>query len=244
MWGLPPADLTWSSDDVHIWRAALDLASSYVSSLQGTLAKDESERAGRFHFQKDREHFIAARGLLRIILSRYTGVQPNEIRFGYSANGKPCLAATSGWDRLSFNLSHSHGLVLYGFTWGREIGVDLERLRTDFSCEQIAERFFSPRENAELRALPATIKHAAFFACWTRKEAYIKARGDGLALPLDQFDVSLAPGQPARLLHVRGDPLEASRWSLQELSPGPGYVAALAVQGHGRQLACWDWRGH
>jgi 4'-phosphopantetheinyl transferase len=144
---------------------------------------------------------------------------------------------------LSFNASHCDGLALYAVTWERQIGIDVEHIRTDFAYEPIAERFFSPSEKAALDALEAEeVKRKAFFACWTRKEAYLKARGEGLSLPLDQFDVSLAPGSPAKLLDVRGDPLEAAHWSLYELCPGLGYAAAFAVEGHGCRLACWEWR--
>lgn len=241
LWLPPLADLTLSSDDVHIWRASLDLSASCVESLQHTLGADELSRAERFYFQKDREHFVVARGLLRAILSRYLDIEPGQLRFCYSPYGKPALATTPGQDTLSFNMSHSHGLALYAVTRGREIGIDLERVQADLDCEQIAARFFSPRENAVLRALPAKLKPEAFFNFWTRKEAYIKARGEGLSFPLDQFDVSLAPGELTTLLNARGDPQEAPRWSLRALTPGPGYVAALAVEGHGWRLVCWQW---
>jgi 4'-phosphopantetheinyl transferase len=145
-------------------------------------------------------------------------------------------------DELRFNVSHSHGLALYAVTRRRKIGIDIERVRPISGPEQLAARFFSAGENAELCALPEHVKHEAFFNCWTRKEAYVKARGEGLSLPLNQFDVSLNPGEPARLLRVERDPQEAARWSLQGLTPAPGYVAALAVEGHGWRLACWEWR--
>ena len=229
-------------DEVHVWRARLDRNTSYRQSLQQILTADEQVRAERLYFPKDRQHFVVARGVLRLILSRYLDMEPYQLRFCYNRYGKPGLVTSSGQEALSFNVSHSCGLALYAVTRSREIGIDLERIRRDFACEQIAERFFSPREKATLRALQAKkVKHRAFFNCWTRKEAYIKARGEGLSLPLDQFDVSLAPEEPATLLDMRGDPREASRWSLQELFPGSGYVAALAVEGHGWRLACWEW---
>jgi 4'-phosphopantetheinyl transferase len=121
------------------------------------------------------------------------------------------------------------------------VGIDLEYIRSDLQVEQLAERFFSRREIATLRTLPPEVQRQAFFLCWTRKEAYLKARGEGLSLPLDQFDVSLIPGEPAALLSTQRDPYEVSRWSLQELTPAPGYAAALAVEGHGWGLACWQW---
>ena len=240
-WLPPPADLTLSSDKVHVWRASLEVTASRVQTLQNTLATDELSRAERFYFEKDRKRFVVARGLLRAILSRYLSIEASQLRFCYSPYGKPALATTPGQDVLSFNVSHSHGLALYAVTRGREIGIDLERVRADLDCEQIAARFFSPRENAVLRALPTELKSKAYFNCWTRKEAYIKARGGGLSLPLDQFDVSLAPGEPAMLLNTSGDRQEATRWSLRALTPGPGYVAALAVEGHGWRFECWQW---
>jgi 4'-phosphopantetheinyl transferase len=132
-------------------------------------------------------------------------------------------------------------VALYAVARGREVGIDLEFIRRDLEVEQIAERFFSRQEIATLRALPADLRRDAFFLCWTRKEAYIKARGEGLSLPLDQFDVSLIPGEPAALLSTRPDSDEALRWSLQELPLGSGYVAALAVEGRGRSFSCWQW---
>jgi len=126
-------------------------------------------------------------------------------------------------------------------TYRRAIGVDLERIRRQPAEEQIAERFFSPREVEALHALPVSMREDAFFTCWTRKEAYVKATGDGLSLPLDQFEVSLTPGEPATLLNTRWDPNEACLWSLRELIPGPGFVGAIAVKGHGWRLACWQW---
>lgn len=241
LWRRPPASLSLAANEVHVWRVALDVPPAFLRRLHCLLAADERQRAERFFFQKDREHFVAARGQLRAILSRYVGVEPDRLCFCYSAHGKPALAAESGGETLRFNLSHSHGLALCAVGLSREIGVDLEYIRADLADEQIAERFFSAVEVATLRSLPVQMQPEAFFNCWTRKEAYIKGRGEGLSLPLDQFDVSLVPGEPARLLNTRGDPQDVYRWSLQALSPGAGYVAALAVEGHAWRLQCWDW---
>jgi 4'-phosphopantetheinyl transferase len=227
-----------------VWRASLDLDAARIQDLHCTLTPDEQERADRFHFQKDRDHYIVARGTLRAILGRYLVVEPSALRFCYSSYGKPALAETFGGNELSFNLAHSHQLALYAVTRRREIGVDLEYVRADFADEGIAERFFSPREVAALRTVPQNLRKEAFFNCWTRKEAYVKAIGEGLSMPLDQFDVSLAPGEPALLMSTRKDPQEAARWSLQALFPGSGYVAALAVEGHSWQLKCWQWLAH
>ncbi|HEX9921799.1 MAG TPA: 4'-phosphopantetheinyl transferase superfamily protein, partial [Anaerolineae bacterium] len=161
----------------------------------------------------------------------------------YSPTGKPSLATSSQHDQpdLRFNLSHSHELALYAVTYGRDVGVDLEHVSRKIEAMQIADRFFSPSEVSVLRSLPGHLQRDAFFNCWTRKEAFIKAKGDGLSLPLDQFDVSLRPGEPAVLLSTHFDPQETGQWSLQALSPGPGYVGALALAGHGWQLRCWQW---
>jgi len=241
LWGLPPSDLALSSDHIHVWCASLDQPASCVQQFAQSLSADERVRAERFHFEQHRNRFIAGRGLLRMILSYYTGIEPSRLQFCYGPHGKPALTEASSSDRLCFNLSHSQELALFAVTRDREIGVDLECVRPISDAEQIAERFFSAQENAVFRALPRNQKQQAFFNCWTRKEAYIKARGEGLSLPLKQFDVSLIPGEPAKLLSIRGDPEEASKWSLQALSPAPGYVAALAVEGHGWDLACWRW---
>jgi 4'-phosphopantetheinyl transferase len=240
-WNVPPAMSTLSSHDVHVWRTALELSARHVQRLRQVLAADETARAERFYFEKDRRHFIVARGVIRMILGRYLGLDPARIEFSYSSYGKPALATAPGKDWLRFNVSHSHELALFAVTRGREVGIDVERMRADVAGETIAERYFSPREVAVLRALPAHLRCEAFFACWTRKEAYIKARGEGLSFPLDRFDVSLAPGEPAALLRTLGDPHEASRWSLRALAPGVGYAAALAVEGHDWQLTCWQW---
>jgi len=240
-WRAPPGMLVLGNDEVHVWRATLDQPPSQIQSLLHNLAADEQARAERFCFERDREHFIAARGVLRAILGGYLNREPQRLSFCYNSYGKPALAGESDGDAIRFSVSHSHGVALYAVGRGRDVGIDLERIRSDVAVAQIAERYFSRREVATLRALPAEAQRQAFFLGWTRKEAYIKARGEGLSLPLDQFDVSLAPGEPAAVLGTQRDPFEASRWSLQELTPAPGYAAALAVEGHGWRLTCWQW---
>lgn len=245
-----PADIHWppapetpvlADDEVHVWRASLDLPASELQHLHQTLAPDELHRARRFRFHKDRDRFVAARSLLRAILSRYLNADPARLRFSYGPNGKPYLADTTDGDGLSFNLSRRDGLALYAITRGREVGIDLERICDDLEPEQIAEQFFSPREVAALRMVPAHKRRETFFAYWACKEAYTKARGTGLSLSLDQFDVLPATKEPEVLLSCEKDPKEALRWVLRSLSAGSGYSAALAVQGHGWRLECWQW---
>ena len=240
-WHFPPETLVLGCDEVHVWRATLDQTPSQSQSFLLNLAADERARAVRFYFERDRERFIVARGVLRVILGGYLNRAPERLSFSYSSHGKPALAEESDRDAIRFSVSHSHGVALYAFTRGRDVGIDLERIRADLAVVEIAERFFSQQEVAMLRAFRTEEQRQAFFRCWTCKEAYIKARGEGLSLPLDQFDVSLAPGEPAAVLGTQRDPSEAARWSLLELDPAPGYVAALAVEGHGWRLTCWRW---
>lgn len=240
-WLPAPEHPLLDAQDIHVWRADLNQVPSIVQALSQTLTPDERQRAGKYHFQKDRDHFIVARGVLREILSRYLNISPDQIRFSYSQYGKPALDAETSDYPLRFNVSHSHGVALYTLTREREVGIDIEFMREDFASLEIAERFFSPVEVQMLRALPLGMQTAGFFNCWTRKEAYIKALGEGLSHPLHQFAVSLSPGEPAALLSTDNNLQEASRWSLVGLSPGPGYVAAIAVEGHASALKCWQW---
>jgi 4'-phosphopantetheinyl transferase len=204
--------------------------------LKLLLSEDETLRANRFRFAKDRNHFIVARGLLRKLLASYLLIHPAELRFSYRENGKPCLQQ-SGRSSINFNLAHSHNLAIYAFSQGRELGVDVEFMWKDFEDgQEVAERFFSSAEISALRSVPAELTRRVFFNCWTRKEAYIKARGEGLSMPLDVFDVSLLPGEPAALLKNHKEPAEVTRWSMQTLPMPQGYVAALVVEGHDWQL--------
>jgi 4'-phosphopantetheinyl transferase len=241
VWPAAPERPLVAGGEVHVWRAELNPDAPALRELWGTLSADERARAGRFHFQRDRDHFVAARGRLRDILSRYLGTPPDGLRFSYDGYGKPSLVGAVGGGPLRFNVSHSQGVALYAVTKGREVGVDVEFVREDFAGLEIAEHFFSRREVEALRAVAPGERASAFFDCWTRKEAYIKARGEGLSHPLHLFTVSLAPGRPAALLCTEDDPQEAARWSLVALFPGAGYRAALAVRGEVSSLSCWDY---
>jgi 4'-phosphopantetheinyl transferase len=239
-WRSPPDSLTLGRDEVHLWRASMNCTAAQVEILKHTLSAEELRRAGRYRFKKDREHFIVARGLLRTILGRYLDEEPSQLRFCYGPHGKPALATVFGGDALRFNLSHSHGLALFAVTRRREVGVDLEYIQAHLADDQIAERFFSPREVALLRDLPKDVRREAFFIFWTRKEAFIKATGKGLSLPLNQFEVSLVPGKPIVLLSANDDHQKTFRWSLQALAAASGYAAALCVEGHDWRLKSWQ----
>jgi 4'-phosphopantetheinyl transferase len=224
----PGAPESLAADTLHVWVASLDRPVAAVDQLRQLLASDERRRSDRFRFELDRARFIVGRGLLRILLGRYLAMAPSDVRFEYGVNDKPLLAHPGPW----FNLSHSGPLALYAITEIGEVGVDVERLGgPDLGRERIAERFFSQAEVAALRALPVRVQANAFLACWTRKEAFIKARGDGLSLPLDSFDVSLKPGQHAAVLRTAWSRHEPKAWSLNDLSdPDGGYIAAAAVR--------------
>jgi len=215
---------------VHTWWTALHPNSSAAAQFERLLSPEELARAHRFHSPRDSASFVIARGMLRTVLAAYTGLDPVKIDFVYSEKGKPALSSGVNSTDLRFNVSHTDGLLLIGMTRARSLGVDVEKIRYDFDTDNIAERFFSPAEQVALRKLPFEVRHHAFFSCWTRKEAYIKAIGEGLSLPLHQFDVALDPSGPAALLATRPDPAEASRWLIQALPLGSQYAAALAVE--------------
>ncbi|MGB8751775.1 MAG: 4'-phosphopantetheinyl transferase superfamily protein [Candidatus Sulfotelmatobacter sp.] len=227
-------------DEVQLWRIDLEALGVDESRWQGVLSADEAARASRFHFARDRQRFVAARALLRIILASYLETDASSLRFSYSKKEKPSLGSTHARSDVRFNITHSSGVALLAFTRGREIGVDVEQVRHDFDPGAIARRYFSTHEQNQLAGLPVEQKVEAFFRCWTRKEAYIKATGDGLSLPLSQFDVSLAAGDGNALLATRPDGSEAAGWLLQEVPAGPGYVGALCARGRGWKLNDWS----
>lgn len=237
----PPRAETLGRGEVHVWRTSLEQPEPVLARLREILDDDERRRADRFSFEKGRRQFTVGRGLLRVLLGHYLAVGPAGLRFCYNPYGKPELVRDLGGDTLKFNLSHSGDLVFYAVSRDRELGVDVETIRPDFASEAIAERFFSPGERVALRGVRPELRARAFFACWTRKEAYIKAKGKGLSIALDSFEVSLEPERPPALIATLDDPDEAGRWSLHELDPGPGYAAALAVEGARCTLRYGTW---
>jgi 4'-phosphopantetheinyl transferase len=243
VWKRPRDKWLLPRDEVHVWRARLDWPPEYVSRLEQTLSPDERERANRFYFPADQMRYLIGRALSRILLGYCLGIAAGGVRFEYNAKGKPGLATNLSQTSLNFNVSHSGDFVLVALAYGCSLGIDIERIRAYIDVDAIAERFFSVSERLSLAALPASMRHEAFFACWTRKEAYIKAHGDGLNLALDEFDVAFLPGQVPRLVETRHDPAAARRWALRDLEAGPNYRAALAVEGADRRLKSWDWLG-
>jgi 4'-phosphopantetheinyl transferase len=240
-WSSPLATPELADGEIHVWRASLSTDETTLRSLELTLAAQEKARAARFIFERDRDRFVAARGILRDLLGRYLLCEPRNIEFSYGPRGKPAISADESRHPLRFNLSHSHGLALIGISREREIGIDLERMRPEFAGEEIAKRYFSVKEIAELSRLPEELRTEGFFLCWTRKEAYIKAKGDGLHIPLDSFDVSLTPGKPATLSSV-----DTSDWSIESFVPSLDsdlrHAAAVVAEGKGWVARYWEWR--
>ena len=214
-------------DWVDLWWEDVDNQIRRIPEFWDVLPENERKRAERFRFDRHRERFIAQRGRLREILSGYCNGLPKAIRFHQGPGGKPAVNGDSSG--ICFNLSHSGGHVLYAVSCGREVGVDVELVRSKPKAAALVDRFFSIKEREAFQTLELHDREAAFFAGWTRKEAYVKALGKGLRFPLDQFDVSLKPGDQNALLRVEGAPEEAKRWSLRDIDLGPGFRAALAV---------------
>jgi 4'-phosphopantetheinyl transferase len=243
--GFPPRQpaprLALPAGEIDLWAVRLDPPPDQVERLGASLAGEEWARARRFRFERHRRRFVVGRGALRSLLAAYLDLLPGEVELVYGPRGKPFLAPLQAASGLCFNLSNSEELALVGLVRGAEIGVDVEFLKPMPDLEAIAERFFSPSERETVRSSPREQKHEIFFNCWTRKEAYLKAVGEGLAAPLDSFDVTLAPGDPPRMLTLRGDPAAARRWSFHHLRPAPGYIGAVAIESPPLPLRTWSY---
>ena len=230
--GFPPAPgkIRLSSADVHVWLLDLDQPDWLIRRLCETLDGQERARGDRFVFSTDRAHYTAAHGLVRHVLASYLGIPPAEVIYGYGPHGKPYLVMAGAPAVLRFNISHSANLCLCAVTLGREVGVDIEWIRVDQDHRGIADRYFSPAERAALLALPVEQLVSAFYDCWTRKEAHLKATGDGLRVPLDSFDVPV-------IRETRSPPAAGRHGPrLMSLPAVPGFAAALAVSGEGCQV--------
>jgi 4'-phosphopantetheinyl transferase len=242
-WLCPPRELDLKPDFVDIWRVSMVVSDQTSMTLKSILSIDENDRAAHFHFPVDRNRFIVAHGCLRNILARYLHCAPEQLQFSLGKYGKPALRLEQG---IQFSLSHSGESALIAVTQHRRIGVDLEHTRDDLSVLSFAARYFSKAEFAELQTLPLEQREHAFFQFWVLKEAYVKAQGVGLSLPLDSFDVSLSADQPSLLCATRPNPQEAVRWTLQVVEVATGYKAAIAVEhrpaeDQNLQIRLWDW---
>ncbi len=228
--------LTLFKDEIHIWRAELDYPSELLQQFEQILSPDELARAKRYRRECDRIHFTAARGILRIILSRYLEQNPEKIQFSYTQRGKPFLESANSSPNLQFNVSHSHGKALYAIALDRQVGIDLEYIRP-IEVQELAKRFFSPKEYEILSVLPPQKQPLGFFQLWTCKEAYLKATGEGLA-GLQQAEIAI---ELSELLQITVASQLISGWSLQPLDLGSDYAAAVAVEGEAYQMQCWQF---
>jgi 4'-phosphopantetheinyl transferase len=233
-WALP-------KDEVHVWHASLEAPPDVVTVLKSLLSEEETHRALRYQLRQHTYRFVVGRGLLRILLGHYLGAPPEDLRFAYSHFGKPELTGASQGSELRFDLWHTHGKILYALSYGRDVGVDIEYMSQTVDRELIVERFCSEHEKSHYSTVPGELKQEAFLNCWTRKEAYIKARSQGLAIPLESFSVSLIPGAPVALLDTGEMREDEVPWSLHGVSFGPEYVAAVAVRGSNYALRTREW---
>jgi 4'-phosphopantetheinyl transferase len=228
--------------DVHVWCVSLDDLSPLTGSLAQYLSEDEQARAGRFVFERGRDRYIASRGALRVILARCLSKDPAQLLFSYNRYGKPQMDASREEPAIRFNVSHAHELALYAVARDRKVGIDIECITRDVAYEQIVEEFFSSREKSTFHNLPNAGRREWFFACWTIKEAYVKAVGTGLVDPLDRIEVTLHPETTTASLNISGEPEEGYRWSVQLLKPAAGYIGAVVTEAGPWRLKCWRWR--
>lgn len=238
--GAPIGTLVLPENQVDIWQIDLGAQPDEIQHYRRFLAQDEVERADRFYFEKQRRRFALSRAAMRQILGCYINADPHDVVFSYGPRGKPALA---GMEKrpIQFNLSHSEDIALLAVARDLALGVDIEFINPEFAAEDIAKRFFSRGEGECLMALRPQERAEAFFCCWTRKESYIKALGDGLSVPLDSFEVAFAPGVPAALLQTTLDPREVMRWSMYDIEAAHGYRAALVAEGRGHHLRRFLW---
>ena len=236
-WVSPPPIVNLREDELHLWCVSLDQEAVSVERFRGMLAEQEEAQADRYRFPRDRSRFIVGRGVLRELLGLYLKRPPESLLILKGPHDKPFLPDHPEEEPLRFNLSHSHGLAVYALLKGAEVGIDIERIQPDFASNEIAERYFSLQERAALRALAPEARAEAFFLCWTRKEAYMKARGEGLEIPLGSFSVSLHPAEPAVL-----ECADRERWTLETFCPAPGFAGAVVVGGRQRKMRFWKWQ--
>jgi len=228
-----PRLFEFSRLNVGVWLIALPRFPDGISPFWEILDPDERGRAERFHHSSDCARYVASHAALRIVLAHYAERDPRHIHFVYGRYGKPAIDNDLGMPDIRFNLSHSGDLAVIAVSLASEVGIDIERIGTSRANMAIAERFFSPGEFAALQALPESDQVHGFFSCWTRKEAYVKGRGDGLSVSLSDFDVSLTPGEPPALLGSRIDPSDAKHWHLCDVPVEKGYVTCLAFKSPG-----------
>ena len=229
-WTIPRVPPRLSEKEVHVWCASIEASNERRLQFMETFSDDEHKRLQRFHFERHRHQFIIARGTLREIIGQYLEIEPAEANFDYGQNGKPFIISNSELSSIRFNISHSGDVVVYAFVLDTEIGIDIEKVCNIDDCMAIAKSFFSSTEIDDLQKVSRESLLEAFYSCWTRKEAYIKAKGQGLGIPLNQFSVSVRPDLSPALVSTEFAPDEAAQWTLRDLPIIEGYIGAIAIQ--------------
>jgi 4'-phosphopantetheinyl transferase len=243
LWPPPPTQWPLGHGAIHVWAGNLQAPEERILALAKTLSSDETARAARFHSDRDRNRFIVGRGLLRTILTRYVGGVPTGLAFSYGPKGKPALASTARQRPPLFSVAHGEDLLILAVSRDCEVGVDVEYIRPCEDAESIAANHFSSHEASVLRSLPAAQRLEAFYRLWTRKEAWLKATGDGIGESLSQVEVSFLANEPARLVSLFGSAEAVQNWTLCEIHPAAGFMAALAAPAPDIRLNCWHWPG-
>ena len=235
------SSLELAHTEVHVWHASLEQPPEVARELETVLTEEDQKRAGRFRYPAHRRSFIASRGILRILIHRYTGIRPDQISFNYNMAGKPYLAGPASISGLSFNLSHAGLLVLFAFSRGRQVGVDVECIRPIEEMDRIASWNFSPGEYRIFQRLPEESKLQAFYNCWSRKEAFLKAVGDGLSFPLHEIEVFFGNQYPDTVQGISWGEEAAQQWSMHDIEIPDGYAASLVVEGYEYSVSHHQW---
>jgi 4'-phosphopantetheinyl transferase len=242
LFGAPPSCFKLTVGEVHIWSVYLDQSDPIIAALTRILSDEEKKRAVRFLFPIDRKRFIVCRGILKMILGHYLKIDPNQLYFAYSSNGKPLISNSINSQNLRFNLSHSDSLALYAFTLCHEIGIDVEKIIRTPEMDQVAKRYFSENEYCIYRFLHGKKKKEMFYKYWTRKEAFIKAIGDGLTLPLESLDVSNVSDETGKISMFEVVSQNVSQWYIHDLDINSGYEAAFAKEKQCSKLMSFQWK--
>jgi len=247
-WPQPSSNwsLNWHNDNslfpnVHVWCASLDLTVNTIKTLAAILVSAELDRAARFRFVRDRNLFIAGRGFMRVILGYYLSANPAKLEFIYGNHGKPTLGGVFAAAGLHFSLSHSENLGLLAISQVGAVGVDVENIRPLDDADSLVNRFFSQREISSFQKLPKNAKPLAFFKLWTRKEAFLKATGEGIVHLLDQVEVSFLADESVKLLNLPKHLGQITDWHLHNLVPASGFVGALVAPSKTAGPICWSW---